>query len=604
MTSPAIIVLSDAALPVARRIQAALPAAEIHGLEGRVRDVDQGFGKTKRHLRELFQQERPIIGVCAAGILIRALAKVLDDKWSEPPVVAVALDGSSAVPLLGGHHGANELARLIAQATQGFAAVTTAGDLAFGAALDEPPPGWRISNPQTAKTVVSALLAGQKVTLDDETGAADWLRASAIPFAESGEYGIRVTLRDLAGSAGELVMHPPRLVLGVGCERDTPAEELLALVRETLAVRGLSPQAVACVASLDLKADEAAVHALAKALDVPARFFTAEELEAQAPRLATPSDVVFRETGCHGVSEGAALAAAGPGAELIVAKVKARRATCAIAKADHDIQPATVGRARGKLFVVGIGPGNDDWRTPEASRAVAEAEDLVGYGLYLDLLGEAAAGKPRHESALGEEEDRARIALELAAQGKTVALVCSGDAGIYALATLVMELLDRADRPDWNRVEVQVCPGISAIQAAAARAGAPINHDFCTISLSNLLTPWEVIEKRLKAAAEGDFVVAFYNPVSKRRREQLTIARDILLTGRPGTTPVILARNLGRPGESVETVPLAELTPDMADMLTLVLVGNSETRAVKRGVQRHVYTPRGYGGKMKVKVKG
>ena len=190
------------------------------------------------------------------------------------------------------------------------------------------------------------------------------------------------------------------------------------------------------------------------------------------------------------------------------------------------------------------------------------------------------------------------MALDLAAEGRTVSLVCSGDPGIYALATLVFELLERQNIPAWNRVEVTVVPGISALQAAAARAGAPVNHDFCTISLSDLLTPWESIEARLRAAATADFVVCFYNPVSQRRRDQLGKARDILLSGRPATTPVILARQLGRPGETVEVISLSELSADKVDMLTMVVVGSSETRSFTAGGATWTYTPRGYGKKM------
>ncbi|MBF0332515.1 MAG: precorrin-3B C(17)-methyltransferase, partial [Alphaproteobacteria bacterium] len=152
----------------------------------------------------------------------------------------------------------------------------------------------------------------------------------------------------------------------------------------------------------------------------------------------------------------------------------------------------------------------------------------------------AALGKRRHEKPLGEETERVRLALDLAAEGRNVALVSSGDAGIYALATLAWELVEREDRPQWNRLDIRVAPGVSALQAAAARAGAPIGHDFCTVSLSDLLTPWEVIERRLKAAAAGDFVVALYNPVSQRRREHLASARTILLEARPPETHVVL----------------------------------------------------------------
>jgi cobalt-precorrin 5A hydrolase/precorrin-3B C17-methyltransferase len=257
------------------------------------------------------------------------------------------------------------------------------------------------------------------------------------------------------------------------------------------------------------------------------------------------------------------------------------------------LDAASIGRPRGRLAVIGIGPGDAAWRTPEASAALAAASDVVGYSLYLDLLGAALDGKTRHETGLGAETERARQALDLAATGRSVALVSSGDAGIYGLASLVFERIDREDRPEWHRIALTVVPGLSALQAAASRVGAPLGHDFCAISLSDLLTPWPTIERRLRAAAAGDFVVALYNPRSQRRDFQLAAAREILLAARPPETPVALARNLGRPSESIKATTLAALDPTAVDMLTLVLVGNSATRIVA-GRTRWIYTPRGY----------
>ena len=231
-------------------------------------------------------------------------------------------------------------------------------------------------------------------------------------------------------------------------------------------------------------------------------------------------------------------------------------------------------------------------------RGAAAATDVVGYRLYLDLLGDAVTGKTLHDSGLSYEEERTRLALDLAAQGGDVVLVSSGDAGIYALAALAFELLDRDDDAAWNRIALKVEPGVSAVQAAAARLGAPIGNDFCTVSLSDLLTPWDNIVRRLRAAAEGDFVIALYNPVSKRRKTQLALARDILLASRDPQTPVALARNVGRDGEAIDVISLAELTADKADMLTIVLVGNSQTRLIERGRSRWLYTPRGYEPKL------
>lgn len=592
--TPVLFALTPGGVDLARRLQHALPGAEVHARDGGDVPVDGAV----EHLREVFRDGRPLVGICAAGILIRAVAPLLADKRAEPPVIAVAEDGSAVLPLLGGHRGANRLARQIADTLGIAAAVTTAGDAALGLGLDDPPPGWRVANPARAKAVAAGLLAGETVRLDVEAGDAGWLYESGADFGPDGGHGVRVTDRRPAPDETDLVLHPPVLALGVGAARNAPTEEVATLADRALADAGLAAASVACVVSLDLKSDETAVLALADRLGVPARFFTAAELEAETPRLANPSETVFAEVGCHGVAEGAALAATGDDGTLVVEKRKSANATVAVARTMRGIDPATVGRARGRLSVVGLGPGTPAWRCPAATAALARAGDVVGYKLYLDLAGALIAGKRLHHSELSQEEARCRKALDLAAEGREVALVCSGDAGIYALATLVFELLDRDDDPAWNRLAIEVVPGISALQAAAARAGAPLGHDFCTISLSDLLTPWQSIEARLEAAGRGDFVVAFYNPVSKRRRTQLATARDILLHHRPGTTPVILARNLGRPEETVETTTLAALDPEQVDMLTVVLVGNSETRTIERGRHPRTYTPRGYAKKL------
>lgn len=391
----------------------------------------------------------------------------------------------------------------------------------------------------------------------------------------------------------------------MGCERSCDSEELISLVKSTLKENKLSPLSVGGIFSIDLKSDEHAVHEVARYFGVTARFFDAKTLEAEKDRLINPSSVVFSEVGCHGVSEGAALAAAGRTGMLIIPKVKSKRATMAAAISELPINPSRTGKMQGKLSVVGIGPGQEPWRTPEASKLIHEATDIVAYGLYTDLLGKAATGKIRHDFDLGEEEKRVRYALDLAAEGKNVALISSGDIGIYAMATLVFELIQIEEKPEWDRLDIQVTPGMSALQAAAARAGAPLGHDFCTISLSDLLTPWEAIEKRLKAAAAGDFVVAFYNPVSKKRRTQLHAAKAILSEHRPATTPVIVARNLGREDETVKILPLADLDPEKVDMLTLVMVGSSESKitSTNSGLKSWAYTPRGYAGKMTLSKK-
>jgi len=596
MTGPAIVALTQTGADLARRIRAALPGSRVHGLDPRVVGADVEFVDTAAHVGELFAAGTPIIGICAAGILIRVLAPLLSDKTREPPVIAVAEDGRAVVPLLGGHHGANDLARTIAGELGIAAAVTTAGDVSLGLALDAPPRGWRVANPGTAKTVTATLLAGEPVSLKVEAGDAGWLTRRQ-SFATAAPVSIVVTDFDVGGDDATLVLHPPTLAIGVGSERGIAAAELEALIRDTLKSHDLSPRAVACLATLDLKEDETAMHEVAETLGVPLRFFPTESLAAETPRLKTPSAAVERAVGVAGVAEAAALAAAGTDGRLVVPKVKSARATCAIARAAGGVDPEKVGRARGRLSVVGIGPGDAAFRTPHAETAIREADDVVGYALYLDLVRDLVGGKALHESRLGEESQRVRVALDLAATGRNVALVSSGDAGVYGLAALVFELIDRGDSPGWRRLDVRVHPGVSALLAAAARAGAPLGHDFCAVSLSDLLTARAAIERRLTAAAQGDFVVALYNPASTQRRDLLARARDILLAHRKPDTPVVLARNLARDGEAIDIETLSGDWLDQVDMLTVVLIGSTETRLVQLGDEIRVYTPRGYGAK-------
>jgi cobalt-precorrin 5A hydrolase/precorrin-3B C17-methyltransferase len=476
------------------------------------------------------------------------------------------------------------------------AALTTASDVTLRVPLDAPPAGWRLRTGADYKRVAAELLSGTPARITVEEGPSpEWLLE--LPQEEDAPIGILVSTR--ADARADLVYVPQTIVVGLGCERLADEAELWALVGDSLAKANVATDAVACVASIALKAAEPAIHGVARRLGVPARFFDAQRLERETPRLKNPSDLVYRETGCHGVAEGAALAGVGEEGALVLPKQRSQRATCAIARSPDTVDPMRVGRARGSLAIVGIGPGAPAARTHEVEAAIQAATDLVGYKLYLDLLGPLAAHKARHGYELGEEEMRVRIALGLAAQGRDVALVCSGDAGIYAMATLVFELIEREGNADWARIAITGLAGVSAMQTAAARIGAPLGHDFCAISLSDLLTPWEAIEQRLLTAAAGDFVVAFYNPVSQRRRTQLAAAKEILLRHRPPDTPVVLARNLGREGESVTVVALGELKIADVDMLTLVIVGSSATRAVPRpdgGVW--VYTPRGYAKKM------
>jgi cobalt-precorrin 5A hydrolase/precorrin-3B C17-methyltransferase len=594
---PVIFILGISALPIALKLKAELDG-EIH-TPGCVNGGDITYAKATAHLAELFQQSRTVIGLCASGILIRAIGPHLSDKRTEPPVVAVAEDGSSAVPLLGGHHGANELARRIAKICKGHAAITTASEVRFGFVMDEPLPGYTLANPEHVKSATAALLAGAPLSFFRHPGESrdpeppfkcnDIKHLNLVPWAPAfAGVTVKVSENIADGNEHKLVYHPRTLTIGVGCERGTSREEVAALIKNTLKENNLAIQSVAGYVSIDVKEDEPAISSLYNV-----NYFTAEELNALAPKLKTPSDYVLSEVGTPGVAEAAALAAAGPDAELIVPKTKSKRATVAIARAPSPIIEMH-GRLRGNIAVVGIGPGNKWTRSEAAVHELFMATDWIGYGLYLDLVADLRRDQIEHRFPLGGEEDRVRHAIELAKQGKQVALVCSGDAGIYAMAALVYEIIDLEP----NRIKVEVIPGISAFQAAAAKAGAMIGHDFCCISLSDLLTPWEAIEKRVKAAAEGDFVISFYNPRSMKRRDQLERAFKILSAHRPPDTPVIIASNLGRPEENVRIVNFKDFNPDDVDMLTLVMVGSSQSKSFARGDGKtYAYTPRGYAKK-------
>ncbi len=470
MKTPVIVVLGEKSIAIARQIQTVIANATIYGLASRTQTCDRQYLKFSETVSELFSQGHPIIGICAAGILIRSLAPLLSDKRAEPPVMAIAEDGSAVVPLLGGLNGANDMARAIAKALQVQAAITTTGDLRFQTSLLAPPEGYRLlNNDEQAKIFLADLLAGKSVKL---IGEATWLSESNLPFADDATHTLEVISSKI-------------------------------------------------------------------------------EFEAIASKLS--STYLIYQT---------------------------------------DLLPTQT--SNGKLAIVGTGPGAAKWMSPEVKAILEDATDFVGYKTYINLVKEFTRGKTVHASDNRVELDRARLALNLATEGKSVVIVSSGDPGIYGMASAVFEVLDHEADPKWNQIDIHVASGISAVQAAAAAIGAPIGHDFCTISLSDILKPWEIIEQRLAAAAQADFAIAIYNPISSQRRWQLTAAKDLLLQWRSPNTPVILGHKMGRKGESVRVITLAELAPELADMQTVIIIGSSKTKLLTIGDRVRVYTPRKY----------
>ncbi|AXM96778.1 precorrin-3B C(17)-methyltransferase [Pseudomonas plecoglossicida] len=558
--APAIIILGPGSLATAQRIQQRYPASSIHGLSGRVEGADayyEAFGDT---LRALYQQGSPIIALCAAGIVIRSLASLLGEKGDEPPVLAVAADGSAVVPLLGGLSGVNVMAREIGEALGVAAAITTSGELRFGTCLLNPPAGYALADIEQGKRFVSDLLAGESVRID---GDAPWLQQAQLPASESAQRTIHIGCDARPASRDELLIHRRSLVVAIAAA----GPELLEQIRSALRDAGLAEQALACLLAADTLMAEQSLHETARALGVGLRF---------APATDNLANMLAEQV---------------PGATLI----EQAGMVIAIAIAPTPVDTARVGRRRGRLAVIGLGPGAAELMVPAVKAELARAEDVLGYETYVRMAGPFRDDQCLHCTDNREEMQRARHAFELAAQGRSVVVVSSGDPGVFAMAAAVLEALHASDDPAWHRVDLEILPGVSASLATAAQAGAPLGHDFCVMSLSDNLKPWSVIEQRLDLAAQADLVLAFYNPISRSRPWQLGRAIEIVRQHRSGSTPVVLGRDIGRPGQTLRVVTLAELVPEMVDMRTMVLLGSSTTCQFPRadGTQ-WVYTPRWY----------
>ncbi|MEY9907617.1 cobalt-precorrin 5A hydrolase/precorrin-3B C17-methyltransferase [Catenulispora sp. MAP12-49] len=532
-------------------------------------------------LRTAFESCDAVVAFLAVGAAVRSLAPVLGHKSTDAAVVCVDESLRHAVAVLGGHHGANELAERVSALLGCEPVITTASDAAGAQALDSygADLGFTVENPELLAPVGAALLSGAAVAV---TGADNWPLPALNAGEGDGEPRAAIAISDLAEAEG-LVYRPKSLVVGVGASRGVTADEVLDAVDRALAAGGLSEASVARLASVDAKADEAGILEAARRRGWPVVFHPAEHLaKVEVPN---PSEVVLAEVGTPSVAEAAARydGPNRPLAELIVPKTKsvptadeAPMATAAIAR----LTP------RGRLALIGLGPGARDLLPPRAVAELRRASVVIGLDQYLDQIRDLLRpGTEVRATGLGSEEARARDAVETAREGRAVALVGSGDSGLYAMASPALDLF-----ADLDDVDVVGVPGITASLAAANILGAPLGHDHAVISLSDLHTPWPAIERRVTAAAQGDFVTVFYNPRSKGRDWQLGHALDILRQHRPPSTPVGCVRDASRPGERAWISTLSEFDPADVDMYTVVLVGSSHTR-VAAG---RMVTPRGY----------
>jgi cobalt-precorrin 5A hydrolase / precorrin-3B C17-methyltransferase len=527
-------------------------------------------GPASSALPEAWAECSGIVAFLSVGATVRLLAPCLGDKHTDPGVVCVDETGRWAVPVLGAHGGhANALAARVSEVIGSTPIITTATDAVGLNAIDQL--GWPVEGDVAA--VARAMLDGERVTLAmDQTRPLPALPVDLVPYDELVAPCVLVTDRLVDPPAPGVVLRPPSLVLGIGSSRNAPADEIDTLVMTVLAQQGLSVRSVIAVASVDAKADEPGI------LEVCARH--GWQLTTYSPELLAlvdvpnPSPVVEAAVGTPSVAEASALVHGGPGAELVAPKQASAMATVAVART----------RPRGRLTLVGLGPGARDLLPARAADALAQSRFVVGLDQYVAQIRDLIRpGTVVLESGLGHEEERARTAVDLARAGNAVALIGSGDAGVYAMASPALEMAD-------DTFDVVGVPGITAALAAASLLGAPLGHDHAAISLSDLHTPWPAIERRVRAAAEGDFVVTFYNPRSRGREHQLPAALDILREHRPPTTPVGLVRDASRPGELVLLTTLQEVRPEDVDMLTVVVVGSSQTVEVAG----RMVTPRGY----------
>lgn len=560
-------------------------------------------GKLMDAVREEWDRCDGLIVFAAAAVAVRAVAALLDDKHHDPAVVSVDETAKHAVVISGGHarHG-NDLARLVAALTGATPVISTATDLAGLPAVDA-------IEGFTARGDVAGLarrwVDGTPPTLSVDDALLSWplparlagLERAGTAEAAGASAPPRLRVTDSSGRTrpGEVNLVPRCLVVGVGASKGASADGLYDTVRRVLTGAGVDAAAVAEVATLDAKASEPAIVELAERLGVGIVALEADLLASV--EVPNPSDIVKNAVGTPSVAEAAAVVAAGPGSHLVSTKTVSatRDSTVAIAR---RLSPP------GSLQVVGLGPGDPAMRTFQAAAAVRHADAVVGYSGYVEAVRDLlSSSQDVFAYPIGAEVDRVRHALELAAQGRNVALVCSGDPGVYALASLTFEVAEdlgalhppgrggaRPGAALSHTPAVRVVPGVTAALSAAALLGAPLGHDHATVSLSDLLTPWEHIERRVAAVAEADFVVSFYNPRSARRSTQLPAALKIMSRHRPPSTPAAVVTEAGRPSQTIIRTVLGDLDPRTVGMFSLVVVGSTTTR----WIGDRMVTPRGY----------
>ncbi|APV45097.1 cobalt-precorrin 5A hydrolase / precorrin-3B C17-methyltransferase [Dehalogenimonas formicexedens] len=581
-----------------RRLRSVLPHSELYAQARFLDDPQSGEHPYEEPVGELigrlFKECESMALIMANGIAVRAVAPYLKDKKSDPAVVVLDEGGENIISLLSGHlGGANALTQKIAALLGAHPVVTTASDVSHNLSPDNLAAryGWLVEPGSDLTGLAAALVNGDPVGVFQDSGETDWQATvngyvtvyPSIDTIKNGKVAARLAITnrmvELDHAIPSVVFHPRNLVVGIGCNRGTTATEIDKAINTICQRYGLSPMSISSLASVDLKKDEQGLLEYSVERNVPLRFFPAARL-AEIPVPSAPSEHALTHAGTPSVAEAAALLASGATALLVEKQAVDGQVTVAVAES------VTEAKSNGKLSVVGIGPGDFADMSFRARQAIDEAEVIVGYKMYLDLIRPLLAGKTLLSSGMTKEVDRTQEAVKSAGAGKNVALISSGDAGIYGMAGLAFEVAAEMKIP----VEIVVVPGISAVSAAASLLGAPLMTDFCTISLSDYLTDWPRIEKRLEYASKADFVIALYNPKSRKRPHLLEKAVNILLNHRGGGTPVGIVSDAYRPEQMVVITDLENLPKQDVGMTSIVIIGNSQTEVIGG----RMVTSRGY----------
>jgi cobalt-precorrin 5A hydrolase/precorrin-3B C17-methyltransferase len=529
-----------------------------------------------------FKNFDALIFIMALGIVVRLIAGQLKGKAEDPPIVVLDESGRFAVSVLSGHKGANDLARIISNRIGAVPVITTATEILGLPSVEEIAKelDLLIDDYEKAKKVNAAIVNGGRVGVVSDIPLNIRLPEN-MPLVRLDQVGegfdalIVVTNREIEVNIPCVFLRPKNLIVGVGAKEGVSKEKVLEGIEHVFREERLSLKSLKAISTPEFKAREPGIIAVCRELDVPLIGIPVEDIKRIEDRF-DGSDFVQEKVGVRAVSEPCAILG-GRSAKLIRKKTKVDGVTVAIAEEDQN---------SGKISLVGLGPGTKDYMSFEAFKALMEADVVIGYRTYLDLIRDIIAGKEVISKGMRQEMERAKLAVEKAREGKRVVVVSSGDPGVYGMGSVIFEYL-RREKID---VPIEVVPGITAATAAAACLGSPLGHDFAAVSLSDILTPWRIIRKRIEDAARGDFVIVLYNPKSKRRSWQIREAVAIIRKYRSKDTPVGLVRNAMRPGEEVIVTTLERMLDYPIDMSTTVIVGNSETFTYNG----RMVTPRGY----------